>query len=630
MSIPSPAAAQSAAGRWAVMLRGGVRGVLRGEVRLETAGAALSGTIWLDNLEGPVPLRGRVEGTDLTFSADVPGRTEFSASLDGNVFRGIVSDTGGARPWTGTRLQAETEFYPVLPRFTVRQVVAGRPSGTLVVPGAWLAAARARDWGTDSAYASLASASGLLRLSGDSLEEVSVGRVMGAARRGEMRAAAERTLAAMRAQIADPAVRARFDRIFRPRGAWVVDLHDAALTLARAAFPGLDPRQSVEALQAIGALPEGVPEEDALARALYRLNLLRASDSVAYGQLLGAMRAGSPASHAAVTSLLSAYDAAEAWHVAALRFLVAERWITEGRPVAIADLVQASWAARLDSVTLPEIRSYHFQHPQAVPRYGVPGRLFARLVRAGNLSAKQWMERHSGAGLLETLRYLELDLGPNAELAAPAETLRITSVREQARQSSNGFLEPHDAILVDPGYVPLLAVGAVVHEWQHLLEERRRRLGLATEEGEVLVIPAIDPFIAEGAAERRTELLLAPLLARFPLLGLAEVEKRARLAARSHDEHHVLGYALVRALEEAVPDAERREALLARAGDDLAAAADAGEAARAWRAHRGAAPLRLDAPSRRVLVPETTFTVEDRFPDVLEVRILTPPAPDRD
>ncbi|HEX6645305.1 MAG TPA: hypothetical protein VF037_11545 [Gemmatimonadales bacterium] len=628
--IFTPAAAQSAAGRWAVMLRGGAPGVLRGELRLEATGPAIGGTLWLESLDAPVPVRGRAAGREVTFEARIPSRTEFRGALEGNVLRGIVSDTGGARPWTATRLQEETEFYPVLPRFTLRQVVAGRRAGMLVVPGPWLAAARERDWGTDSTYAAIARLSGLARLAGDSLEQLSAARVMGMARRAEMRAAVERTLAAMRSQIADAAVRARFDRVFRPRGTWLVDVHDAALLLARAAFPALDESAVRDALGAIGALPDGRDPDDALARALYRLSVLRSADSVAFGEVSAAMRKAAPGSHAAVAALLSAYDAAEDWHADALRFLVAERWLPGDRPVSVAELVEASWRGRVDSVKLPEIRPYHFQHPQAVPRYGVPGPLFSRLVRPENLSARQWMERHGGAGLLETLRGLELDLGPSAELAAPAETLRITSVREQARQSANGFLEPRDAILVDPGYVPLLALGAVIHEWQHLLEERRRRTTLAGGKGEVLVIPAIDPFIAEGAAERRTEHLLAPFLERFPLLGLSEVEKRARLAARSADEHHVLGYALVRALEEAVPDIARREAILIRAGDDLAAAADDGELARAWRKHRGTAPLRLDAPSRRVLVPETTFTVEDRFPDVLEVRVLTPDAPGRD
>jgi hypothetical protein len=337
------------------------------------------------------------------------------------------------------------------------------------------------------------------------------------------------------------------------------------------------------------------------------------------------MRRSAPASADAVASLLGAYEAAEAWHGAALGFLLAERWIRDSAgPQSIADLMRRAWAGRVDSVVVPRIGSRIFRYPQAVPRYGVPGALFPRLVRAENLSARQWMERHTGVGLLEALRLLETSFGAGAVLAAPAETLRITSVREQSAQSANGFLEPRDAILVDPGYVPLLALGAVVHEWEHLLEERRRRLALAGTADPVVVLPAIHPFIAEGVAERSTELLLAPLVGRFPLLGVAEAEKRTRLAAASRDEHHVLGYALVRALEAAVADPHRRTQLLELAGDDPTAAARAPEVAAAWRPHARAPELRLDSPSRRVLVPETTFTVEDRFPDVIGTRIITP------
>ena len=608
------------------MLRGGVSGTLRGELRLEGRAGTLAGTLWLENQERPAPIAGTADGGQVRFAGRVPAPTEFRGTIDGDVLRGIAtSDSGGGQPWAATRMQAETEYYPVLPRFTLRQVIAGRRSSELRVPGTWVAAARAREWGTDSAYASLARASGVTPLSGRALEQTAPSRAMGTALRQETRSAVARTLAAMQAQIPDAAVRTRFDRLFRPRGEWLVDLHDAALALARAGSPGLDIAAARAALAAIGWQPADIPPVEAIPIALYRLHALRATDSSAYALLLDAMRRSDPASANTVASLLGAYEAAEAWHGAALRFLLAEPWIAgDAGPHSIADGMRRSWAGRVDSVVVPEIGSRLFRYPQAVPRYGVPGALFPRLVREENLSARQWMERHTGAGLLEALRLLETSFGSGAVLEAPAETLRITSVREQSAHSANGFLEPRDAILVDPGYVPLLALGAVVHEWEHLLEERRRRLDLAGTPASVLVLPAIHPFIAEGVAERNTELLLAPLVDRFPLLGVAEAEKRTRLAAASRDEHHVLGYAMVRALEAAVPDTRRRRQLLELAGDDPAAAARATEPAEAWKAHARAPDLRLEAPSRRVLVPETTFTVEDRFPDVIGTRIITP------
>lgn len=624
-AIVRPAAAQEVAGRWAIMLRGGVSGTLRGELRLESRGGTLGGTLWLENQERPAPIEGETSGAQVRFTGGLPP-TEFQGTVDGDVLRGIATgDAGSGQPWAATRMQSGTEYYPVLPKFTLRQVIAGRRSSELRVPGPWVAAARARDWGADSAYASLARASGLTPLEGRALEQIAPSRAMGTALRGETRGAVSRTLAAMHAQIPDAATRTRFDRLFRPRGEWLVDLHDAALTLARAGSPSLDLAATGAGLAAIGWQPADVPAVEAIPIALYRLHALRASDSSAYLLLMDAMRRSAPASADAVASLLGAYEAAEAWHGAALRFLLAERWIGgAARPQSIAGLMQRSWAGRVDSVLVPEIGSRLFRYPQAVPRYGVPGALFPRLVREENLSARQWMERHTGAGLLEALRLLETSFGVGAVLEAPAETLRITSVREQSAHSANGFLEPRDAILVDPGYVPLLALGAVVHEWEHLLEERRRRLALAGTTDAVVVLPAIHPFIAEGVAERNTELLLAPLVERFPLLGVAEAEKRTRLAAASRDEHHVLGYGMIRALEAAVADPLRLRQLIELAGNDPAAVARAAEPAAAWRSHARAPELRRDAPSRRVLVPETTFTVEDRFPDVIGTRIITP------
>ena len=620
-----PAAAQEYAGRWAIMVRGGVTGALRGELRLETQGRRLSGTLWLENQDGPAPVEGEIEGTQIRFTGALPARTEFRGALDGSVLRGLAGDTAGGRPWTASRMRPETEYYPVLPKFTLRQVIAGRRSSELRVPGAWVAAARERDWGTDSAYTALSRASGLTPLDGPALEQVAPSRAMGTALRAETRAAAVRTLAAIRAQIPAPALRARFERLFRPRGDWLVDLHDAAFTLARAGVPTLDVAAAAGGLAAIGWLPTDLPPAEGIPIALYRLHALRSADSTAYGLLFEAMRRSAPGSAAAVGSLIGAYDAAEEWHGAALRFLLTERWFADaGGARSIADAMQRSWQGRLDSVPVPQIGSRLFRYPQAVPRYGVPGALFPRLVREENFSARQWMQRHTGAGLLDALRLLESDFGGSAVLETPAETLRLTSVREQSAHSANGFLEPRDAILVEPGYVPLLALGAVVHEWQHLAEERRRRLALAGTDGDMIVLPAIDPFLAEGVAERRTEQLLAPFVTRFPLLGVAEAEKRSRLTAARADEHHVLGYAMVRALEEAVPDAGVRDQLLALAGDDPAAAARAPELSRAWRRHARTEDLRVDAPSRRVLVPETTFTIEDRFPDVTAIRIVTP------
>ena len=236
-----------------------------------------------------------------------------------------------------------------------------------------------------------------------------------------------------------------------------------------------------------------------------------------------------------------------------------------------------------------------------------------------NWSAQQWLGRHGAAVLLESLQLMSVDLGDQALLESRGEVFRLTTVRRQSLESTNGLLEPRDAILVDPGYAPLLALGAVIHEWQHLAAERVRRSAVRVDGGTIRM-PAPDPFVAEGIAEWQTEWVLSILGSVFPLLAVHEPEKRARLRAGSDVEHHALGYAMVRALAAAVPDRARLTTLLFDALADPAAVSRASEPRRAW-ARFGGPELVVSAPSLRVLIPETTFTIEDGYPDVVATRI---------
>ncbi len=194
-------------------------------------------------------------------------------------------------------------------------------------------------------------------------------------------------------------------------------------------------------------------------------------------------------------------------------------------------------------------------------------------------------------------------------------------MRREAESRDNGFLEPHETIVVDDGYMPLLALAAAVHEWQHLAFERERRRRDASESGEVVTLHGGDPYVAEGVAEWRTDELLRPLAPAFPLLLMGEAEKRIRLSA-SGTEPHALGYLLVRALAAAVPDAARRRQLLLRAVDDPASVLSEATLVEAWHAHAAAPDLIYGGTGRRALIPETTFTVEDGFPDPVAERVL--------
>jgi hypothetical protein len=239
------------------------------------------------------------------------------------------------------------------------------------------------------------------------------------------------------------------------------------------------------------------------------------------------------------------------------------------------------------------------------------------------------LEQHGEAGLLLALRLLPAGDTSLLLLQHGDEAIRVTSVPRQALENLNGFLEPHDAIAIDPGYSPLLALGAVVHEWQHLLFRQRQLqtyvAGLPARKNPIIELPWVEPYLAEGFAEWSTEQILEPLTQRWPLLGVGELQKRAGLAQADLTDHHVLGYALVRALAAAVRSPGTTTDLLLRNPDQPWGIVSTPVVARAWSGYGGVQDRVVGLPAQRVLIPEVTFTVEDGFPDVITSRILIPP-----
>jgi hypothetical protein len=219
-------------------------------------------------------------------------------------------------------------------------------------------------------------------------------------------------------------------------------------------------------------------------------------------------------------------------------------------------------------------------------------------------------------------------------LQAGSESIRLTTVPRQSQESLNGFLEPQDLIAIDPGYSPLLALGTVVHEWQHLLFRRMQLEAFAAAlraDPMVLVkLPGIEPYLAEGFAEWSSDRILAPLHDRWPLLGLGELEKRAAMAEGNPDDHHSIGHALVRALGAALGDPASTTRLLLLNAEHPARIASEPALRRAWKRYGHAPDYVLAVPARKILVPEVTFTVEDGFPDVIASRIVVPPSTKRD
>jgi hypothetical protein len=529
---------------------------------------------------------------------------------------------------------------PGLPRFTLREIVAG-PSDTLTrIPGRWLKAALAArpESLAAKAYRDAATRGGVTPLQGDVLASERARHVMGLYRRPELIGAIQRTLASIRTTLPSDTTLARFDHLFRSRGQWIVDLHDAALVWARMRVPGLTWESARRSLARAHWLPAGdsVASSEAVPRALYSLTILAANDSAAFEAVRSDLWNTDSASASAALHLLTGYNESQSWYVDALEFFLTEPWIPDqGRGGALSDQVRSYWgggrapAAEVQAM-VPEIRTRLFGHPQAVPHYGVPRRLFERLVRTDNPSAEAWLELHGQTSLLRALRRLPTGDTSLVLLQSGSEAIRLTTVPRQARESLNGFLEPRDAIAIDPGYSPLLALGAVVHEWQHLLF-RQRQLdafvsGLPRHRAAIVQLPWAEPYLAEGFAEWSTEQILAPLAERWPILSLGELQKRAALAQKGAEDQHVLGYALVRALADAVGDRAVTTDLLVRHAEDPSRLVRHPRVRGAWNQHRTAPDRVFTMPAGRVLIPEVTFTIEDGFPDVIGSRILIPPA----
>jgi hypothetical protein len=602
--------------------------VVLGDLRLRERGATCDGTLALslvDRPPAPIVQCRRDEDGLLAFRANGDMPLAFTVRSGGTKLVGIVSRQGDAPArWTAEPLADQIEFYPSAPRFTLAQVTGGAYEEARLVPGALIAAARSGDWlgALDREYARAAERARFPALGPERLVTDGPRRVRALVDRPVVLAASQRALEEIRARLL-PADGAAFDRVFRTKDGWRVELHQVAFQFARLRVSGLTWAMVLEAIRA--PMPPGMDPETAAVRALEALRT--GGDTTALAGLLPDARRRSGRDARIVGALIESYRAAEAWQREALRTLLVLRWVPSGDARrAPAELVRAGWAAaapddaaRADS--LPLIVTRHFADPQAVPRYGVPASLQARLVTADNWTAGAWLERHGFTGLLEVLHRLDWPPLEGVTYAEGREPIRLLSVPARGRESLNGFLEPRDAIAVEPAWVPVLALGAVVHEWVHLLYEGRRvdrRLArVASSPGAPLDLPPADPWLAEGVAEAWSAALLEPAVAAVPLLGVYEPEKRARLGRAAPDDPHVLGFLVVR---RALASSDTALARLLDA-PDLGAVAHDPALASAWREFRGAPDLRLPNPSRRFLVPETTFTVQDLVPDPVRATI---------
>ena len=517
-----------------------------------------------------------------------------------------------------------------LPRFRQRQVRIESPGPSLVLPGRWLAAAAAlgeTSGAMRAAYTELTLRSGLSPLPPDSLGRFGLFRVMGLFRREELTTATIEMLTRLKANLRNDTALARFDYLFRPNGRWQVDIHDVALSRSRRPFPTISWPSVRPVLASAGLIDSTTADLESVPLALYRLYVQSETDSAAFQSIQSRLRQSDPAAAAQVSSLINSYGEAAQWFVTAVRFLLEERWVAvRGTFRSPAELVRETWQT---TSPVPEIQVHTYGYPEGAVRIGTDSLLRGVLLRPENPSAAEWLKRNGGERLVEILHRLSLPPSDQIRVKIGADLYRLTSVEQYARESFSGFLEPKDQILLDPSYQPVLALGTLIHEWQHILAERARRSGplhgaYRVTEDEVTFVP-LDPFLAEGFAEWLTEEILQSVLPDFPLIVFGEAEKRISLA---QSDPHQLGYLLVRTLARTLGDPRATRLLLIRSASNPELVTRDPRVRRAWSTRQGT-DRTMGRRGEPVLIPQSTFTIEDGQPDLVQSQIIAPYIPRR-
>jgi hypothetical protein len=447
---------------------------------------------------------------------------------------------------------------------------------------------------------------------------------MGLYRRDEMVAVHRAVLETIRTHLPDDSTRTRFDFLFRPAGDWQVDIHDVALRVARSQLPGLDWNSAGPALAAgrqfTTSAPAGV---DSVARGLYRLFVLAQSDSVRFRSQVERMRRQAPESFEAVTALLIGYEQAVRWYEAVMRFLLTERWFGDSEPRSVVDLAKAVWHTPTSRV--PEIRPHLFGYPEGMPVAGVFSTLLDRLVVPRNQTAVRWLARHKSEGLRRVLARIEEPVGGASILEFGAWRYDLSTIGKEARRSRGGFLEAEDVVLIDPSYMPLLALGTVLHEWHHIVHAHARLSTHVFEGASSVTLVQSNLFLVEGLAEFAADQVMQEIARRYPVMALGELEKLAEMAITRPTDAHLLGLLLIRTLADTLPGKGAVQRLLLQADDDPSMLLDRhANVASLVHPYRDAADLAVGPARRQVVIPEVTFTIEDGAPFVEATRIVAP------
>ncbi|MEO5826153.1 MAG: hypothetical protein ABIR59_09725 [Gemmatimonadales bacterium] len=597
--------------RWALEVRGPAT-VERGELRLN----GNAGRLLMESADSAyVALRDVVVDDARVQFTSPAGNRRFEGVRMGDAMQGVVHEEDGrVVPWRAEVIAAGIERWPVRPRVTVRQLDIGSSAGATLIPAAWRAAAP-NPQQVIVEYDSLARSAGIVGATGFDLIRRGQRLALGFDRpsRDAMKLVLER--------IATTAVAdAEFTRIFRGPGGLRLDLHEVAVQAARIRAPQFGLDAATRALIRLQLVAPGTRDTIATYEGAWRLWSRMGRDSARVFRQLDSLAVVDAVGARDMRALLTGYTDASRWWISAVVWLMTHPWLMrdDGNVVSPVDLVSAFWSKA--SLPLPAIEPIRFGGVQAVPVIG-GSRLGVRLVRPANASAAEWLAQGGVDAALRTWHDLDTDEGIVLDMGSMSA--RVTAPAAVARGRLGGFLAAQDAIRIEPGIMPVLAVATLVHEWQHLLFEGGRLEGAGwgiVESGRELRILDSDPWLGEGAAEWATETALAPVHRGMPMLAFMEAEKRSGIALASDDDPHVLGYLLVRALVERADNVVQvRDRLLRHLHDPAALAAAFG-----WPRPDGAATITLARPVTRAVIPEITFTWDEGVAELVQRRLIVP------
>ncbi len=611
--VPAALGAQEAATRWAVQLRTPV-GVEFADLRLDGPRSRIlleshdSLFLPLSNLQR--------SGSQLSFTVVSLGlRAELDLSSEGTTMRGGARTAdGGVTAWEGELIRPGTARWPVRPRVRVRQLALGSRANVTVIPASWVAALP-DSMQLEREYVELVRLAGLPAVRVDERANRSRGMALGAD---------EATRTVVRRQLqaiaTSPAADSTFRRLFVGPSGVIIDVHERADALALSRSRGSYQRPlALRGLRRLGLLDE-TPGNDVARMREVTLASWPAwfrGDS-AMIKAMARLAVDDPDARRNLNLLFECYLDAIPWWREAVQWLLDHPWLSTPQGARTpAQLMAAFWGAT--TLTTPVLLPEPLGGFAATPLLG-GDRLGRRLLAPANASAAEWLvtERPAALALWHRLAWSDtLALGTaqgEVPLVAPAAAAGLAPL-----------LAERDAIRIDPGIMPLLAVATVIHEWHHLLATGTRLdapNGALREVGGVLRLREEDPWLAEGFAEWATEMTLAPARGAVPLLLLLDTEKRMALWGGMSEEPHALGYRLVRAAAARLPMATRRSSFVSRLDEPAALARLAHFSA----ASRGA-PLLLRRPVTAAVVPEITLTWDAGVADAVTRRLLVPPYP---